>query len=172
MPKTDELEQVQIGQAPPYLAISHAWSDCIFSKHGNFGQSFGSDAIRQTIQQRGLDQVGYCWIDLFCIIQDSEDDMCEQMPLMSHIYGDAKVVLIILTNKLNLTQEQVDHGSAELDEALAIWDAEAWTAAFDSVWQPSSSLMAATAAKQRCNKATEGGVALLAVDRGKLARPS
>ncbi|EJP61086.1 HET domain protein [Beauveria bassiana ARSEF 2860] len=121
------VESFEIGQAPPYLAISHAWSDCIFPKHGNFGQSFGSGAIRQTIQQRGLHQVGYCWIDLFCIIQDSEDDMCEQMPLMSHIYGDAKVVLIILTNKLNLTQEQVDHGSAELDEALAIWDAESWT---------------------------------------------
>ncbi|KAM3496913.1 hypothetical protein MY10362_009719 [Beauveria mimosiformis] len=121
------VESFEIGQAPPYLAISHAWSDFIFPKHGNFGQSFGSDAIRQTIQQRGLDQVGYCWIDLFCIIQESEDDMCEQMPLMSHIYGDATVVLIILTNKLNLTQEQVDHVSAELDEALAIWDAEAWT---------------------------------------------
>lgn len=50
---------------------------------------------------------------------------------MSRIYGDAEAVLIILTNKLDLTQEQVDYGTAQLGEALDIWNTEDW--ADDSV---------------------------------------
>ncbi|OAR05704.1 hypothetical protein LLEC1_04431 [Akanthomyces lecanii] len=121
------VEVFEIGQAPPYLAVSHAWSDAIFPRQLPLSPSFGSDAIAQTIHKRGLHHVRYCWIDLFCIIQDSDEDICDQIPLMSHIYGDAQAVLIVLTNKLNLTQEQVDRGTAQLDEALAIWREEAWT---------------------------------------------
>ncbi|KAJ4145431.1 hypothetical protein LMH87_004282 [Akanthomyces muscarius] len=121
------VEVFEIGQAPPYLAISHAWSDAVFPRKLPLSPSFGSDAIAQTIHKRGLHHVRYCWIDLFCIIQDSDEDMCEQIPLMSHIYGDAQAVLIMLTSKLNLTQEQVDQGTAQLDEAIAIWREEAWT---------------------------------------------
>lgn len=121
------VEVFEVGQAPPYLSVSHAWSDAVFPKKLPLSPSFGSDAIAQTIRNCGLHHVRYCWIDLFCIMQDSDEDMCEQIPLMSHIYGDAEVVLIMLTNKLNLTQEHVDQGTAQLDEAIAIWLEEAWT---------------------------------------------
>ncbi|KAK3196866.1 hypothetical protein K4F52_000210 [Lecanicillium sp. MT-2017a] len=121
------VETFKVRHSPPYLAISHAWSDTVFPKRRPLDPSFGSDAIKQTILKRGFHDMRYCWIDLFCIIQDSEDDICEQMPLMSYIYGDAKAVLIILTNQLDLIQEQVDYGTAQLEEAVAIWNAEAWT---------------------------------------------
>jgi hypothetical protein len=121
------VETFETGRAPPYLAISHAWSDNIFPKQLPLNPSFGGNAIRQTLLKRDFDSVTYCWVDLFCIKQDSEDDMNEQIPLMGQIYGNAEAVLIILTNELNLTQKQVDYGTAQLDEALAIWKTEAWT---------------------------------------------
>lgn len=121
------VETFEIGKSPPYLAISHAWSDNIFPKQLPLNPSFGGNAIEQTILKRNINSVKYCWVDLFCIKQDSEDDMNEQIPLMGQVYGNAESVLIILTNELNLTQEQVDYGTAQLDEALAIWKTEAWT---------------------------------------------
>lgn len=121
------VETFETGKAPPYLAISHAWSDNIFPKQLPLHPSFGGNAIRQTLLKKDFKSVTHCWVDLFCIKQDSEDDMNEQIPLMGHIYGNAEAVLIILTNKLNLTQEQVDYGTAQLVEALAIWEDEAWT---------------------------------------------
>ncbi|KAJ5910546.1 HET domain protein [Penicillium tannophilum] len=117
----------EIGKSPPYLAISHTWSDNIFPKQLPLDPSFGWDAIKQTLIKRGLCSVKYCWIDIFSIEQDSEDDVTEQIPLMSQIFGNAEAVLIILTNKLSLTQEIVDHGTAQLDEAILIWEAEIWT---------------------------------------------
>lgn len=53
--------------------------------------------------------------------------MNEQIPLMGQIFGNAKAVLIILTNELNLTQEQVDYGTSQLEDALSIWREESWT---------------------------------------------
>ncbi|TQV92159.1 Heterokaryon incompatibility [Cordyceps javanica] len=120
------VEVFAIGHAPPYLAVSHAWSDRIFPRQLPLAPSFGSDAIRETILQRGLPQVRHCWVDLFCIIQDSDQDMCEQIPLMGHIYGDAAAVLVILTSTLDLTQAQIDHGTARLGGALAVWRDETW----------------------------------------------
>ncbi|KAJ5999445.1 HET domain protein [Penicillium sp. IBT 35674x] len=123
----DRVHTFEIGKSPPYLAISHTWSDKIFPKQLPLDASFGGDAIKQTLMKRGLDSVKYCWVDLFSIEQDSEDDMNEQIPLMGQIFGNAEAVLIILTNTLGLTQELVDYGTAQLDEALAIWETETWT---------------------------------------------
>jgi hypothetical protein len=120
------VETFEIRKSPPYLAISHAWSDNFFPKALPLHPSAGGDAIKQTILKRGFDTVEYCWVDLFCIKQDSDDDMNEQIPLMGQIYGNAEAVLIILKNKLNLTQEQVDSGTAQMSEALTIWKTEAW----------------------------------------------
>lgn len=121
------VQVFEIGQSPPYLAISHAWSDRVFPKQLPLAPSFGSAAIQQTLAKRALLHVRHCWVDLFCILQDSDQDMCEQIPLMGRIYGDAQAVLVILTSTLRLTQAQVDHGTAQLDDALAVWHAEAWT---------------------------------------------
>lgn len=120
-------ETFEIGNSPSYLAVSHAWSEKIFPKKLPLNSSFGGDAIKQALLKRGLSSVKHCWIDLFCIDQDSENDVNEQIPLMGQIFGNAEAVLIILTNKLNLTQELVDYGTAQLDEALAINETEEWT---------------------------------------------
>jgi Heterokaryon incompatibility protein (HET) len=121
------VETFETGKSPPYLAISHAWSDKAFPKQLPLISSFGGDAIIQTLLKRDFKTVNYCWVDLFCIKQNSDDDMNEQIPLMSQIYGNAKAVLIILSNELNLTQEQVDYGTSQLKEAIAIWNTETWT---------------------------------------------
>ncbi|KAL4889290.1 heterokaryon incompatibility protein-domain-containing protein [Aspergillus ambiguus] len=117
----------EIGKSPPYLAISHAWSDKIFPTRLPLDSSFGGNAIKQTILKRNLDSVRFCWVDLFCIQQDSEEDVHKQIPLMGQIFRDAEAVLIILTDKLNLTQEQIDYGTSQLEEALTIWETETWT---------------------------------------------
>ena len=119
---TWKVETFEIGTFPPYLAVSHAWTDNFFPKKLPLDQSPGSNAIRQTIVKRGFTTVQYCWVDLFCIKQDSEDDMNEQIPLMGHIYGSAQAVLIMLTNKLELTQKQVDEGTVELKDAVKAWE--------------------------------------------------
>ncbi|KAJ5640100.1 HET domain protein [Penicillium longicatenatum] len=121
------IHTFDIRKSPPYLAISHAWSEKIFPKQLPLDSSFGGDAIKRTLFKRGLSSVRYCWIDLFSIEQDSEDDVNEQIPLMGEIFSNAEAVLIILTNELNLTQEKIDYGTSQLDEALAIWEMEAWT---------------------------------------------
>lgn len=122
------VEVFEIGMSPPYLAISHAWSDNIFPERMPLDpSSLGRKAIEQTILKKGFRSVNYCWVDRYCIIQDSEDDMNEQIPLMGQIFGNAKAVLIILTNELNLTQEQVDYGTSQLNDALPIWREESWT---------------------------------------------
>lgn len=120
------VDTFEIGKSPPYLAISHAWSDNIFPKQLPLIPSFGGNAIKQTVLKRDFGSVKYCWVDFFCIKQDSEDDMNEQIPLMGQIYGNAEAVLIILTNELNLTQEQVDYGKFQMDEALVVWETESW----------------------------------------------
>jgi hypothetical protein len=120
---TAHLETYEIGHAPPYIAVSHAWSDHIFA--GNMATSFGSTAVRTIIAQR-FPSVRHCWIDNFCIKQDDEADKVEQIPLMGEIYGRAEVVAIVLTCHFGFAQSHVDRATETLQEALRAWKEEAW----------------------------------------------
>ncbi|EGX92410.1 Heterokaryon incompatibility [Cordyceps militaris CM01] len=125
---TSTLQSFPIGQSPPYLALSHAWSDRNFPARLPLGPSFGCLAIQQTLRQRtALAHIRHCWIDLFCILQDSDEDVCAQIPLMGRIYSDAAAVLVLLTSTLGISQTHVDRGVAHLAPALAVWRAETWT---------------------------------------------
>ncbi|KAF2187471.1 HET domain protein [Zopfia rhizophila CBS 207.26] len=121
---TAALETYEIGHAPPYIAVSHAWSDQIFST--GVESSFGGAAVRKIVAEL-LPTVSHCWIDNFCIKQDDEADKLEQIPLMGDIYHRAEAVAIVLTCNFGLTQLQVDRATVALREALEAWRDEAWT---------------------------------------------
>lgn len=120
---TARLETYEIGHAPPYLAVSHAWSDQIFSN--GVESSFGGTAVKNIIAER-FPSVRKCWIDNFCIKQDDEADKLEQLPLMGDIYHRAEVVAVVLTCNFGFTQVQVDHATAVLKEAVEVWRDQTW----------------------------------------------
>ncbi|KAH7044541.1 HET domain protein [Macrophomina phaseolina] len=122
---TARLETYEIGHSPPYIAVSHAWSEQIFLT--GVESSFGGTAIRKIIAER-LPAIEHCWIDNFCIKQDDEADKLEQIPLMGDIYSHAEVVAIALPCEFGFTQSQVDRATAALQEAVEAWREERWAA--------------------------------------------
>lgn len=120
---TGRLETYEIGYSPPYIAVSHAWSEQVFST--GVESSFGGAAIRKVIAER-LPAVEYCWIDNFCIKQDDEADKLEQIPLMRDIFSRAETVAIVLNCEFGFTQHQVDKATAALQEAVEAWKEEEW----------------------------------------------
>lgn len=130
---TAQLQTYEIGESPLYIAISHAWSDQIFST--GIDASFGGTAIRKIVSDR-LPTVEHCWIDNYCIKQNDEADKMQQIPLMGDIYSNAEVVAIVLTCEFGFTQEQVDKTTAALTEAVEIWREEEWAAPeFQQHWK-------------------------------------
>ncbi|PMD16702.1 hypothetical protein NA56DRAFT_580067 [Hyaloscypha hepaticicola] len=109
------LRQFDIGSSPPYIAISHAWSERLFDDIPGFDSSLGGRAIRKAFSEK-FPATNHYWVDNFCILQDNENDKFEQIPLMGEIYRGADAVLIIHACELGLTQD-------ELDEALSGFDA-------------------------------------------------
>lgn len=97
------LETFELEKTPPYLGISHAWSDHIFPKHLLIDYSSGGKAIQKTYSSR-LPSPGYCWIVNFRIKQDDKADKAEQIPLMGSIYGKAVAVLIVLSCEAGFQQ--------------------------------------------------------------------
>ncbi|KAF1844993.1 uncharacterized protein K460DRAFT_416329 [Cucurbitaria berberidis CBS 394.84] len=120
---TGTLESYEIGHAPPYIAVSHAWSDHIFST--GVETSFGGAAVRKIIADL-FPAIRHCWIDNFCIIQDDDADKIEQIPLMGAIYHGAAVVSIVLTCEFGFAQEDVDRAQLAVHEAVEAWKNEAW----------------------------------------------
>lgn len=120
------IHSFEIVEAPSYLAVSHAWFDALFPQQLPLSPCFGRNAITETLAKR-YPGVKYCWIDSICIDQTSTEDKTEQIPLMGQIFSNATTVLIIITSPINLTQSQVDYGTAALAPALEVWETEEWT---------------------------------------------
>jgi hypothetical protein len=130
---TSQLEIHNIDSSPPYIALSHTWSDQIFST--GIEASFGGSAIRTIVAERHP-ALKHCWIDNFCILQNDEADKFEQIPLMGAIYDQAEVVAIVLTCEFGFNQSQVDRTTLALQEAVEAWREEEWAAeAFMQHWR-------------------------------------
>ena len=123
--RNSTLEAFELEGSPPYLAVSHAWSDQIFTTETTVLSSFGGRAVQRVIDAF-FPEVRYCWVDNFCIKQDDEDDKMEQIPLMGKIYRNAIAVIIILSCELGLAQDDVDAATISLAGALEMWREEAW----------------------------------------------
>lgn len=130
---TNDIETYQMTQCPPYIAISHAWSDQIFAT--GISSSFGGAAIRTVISER-YPSIQHCWVDNFCIKQDDDADKAEQIPLMGDIYRHAEVVAIVLTTEFGFDQRQVDAVALMLQPVLEAWETETeQTEGFVAYWR-------------------------------------
>ena len=119
------LSEHAVDHCPPYLAISHAWSEQLFPAGSPYVDSPGRAAILRVIE-KSLPAVTYCWIDTLCIIQDDDEDKHRQIPLMGKIFGKAIAVVIILNCDLRLTQDTVDKGVVQLSGAVTMHETESW----------------------------------------------
>jgi hypothetical protein len=114
------LETFELKKTPPYLAISHAWSDHIFAQQLPIDTSYGGKAIQSTLSNR-FPSLRYCWIDNFCIKQDDDADKAEQIPLMGLIYRNAVAVLIVLSCQIGFQQSDVASATASMTSAMEMW---------------------------------------------------
>lgn len=115
----------ELEKTPPYLAISHAWSDHIFPKQLPIDSSYGGKSIHKTMKSR-FPSLLYCWIDNFCIKQGDDADKAAQIPLMGSIYGKAVAVLIVLSCEIGFEQSDVDLATASMIPAMEMWIKETY----------------------------------------------
>lgn len=122
---TGLLSDHKVGQAPAYIAASHAWSEQFFPQGLSFIESPGCERIVSAIQQLNLD-IQHCWVDTICIDQNNDADKHRQIPLMGRIFGDAEVVLIMLDTPLAMQQNEIDDLTEALAGAIDMHKEEEW----------------------------------------------
>ena len=115
-----------LGNSPPYLAASHAWSEQRFPLGTRFLDSPGREALLAVNEQKYASAVSYCWVDTICIDQQSDADMNEQIPLMGRIFSGAVAVVIILSCDLLMKQAEVDRLTVQLRGAVRMHEEETW----------------------------------------------
>ena len=112
-------------ELPPFIAVSHVWSDALFPTRVELRRQKGFKAVKQVIFECHP-TIEYCWIDILCIDQNDHDDKMRQIPLMQTIFGQAEVVAVVLNAELNLTQEEIDGAVARIEGALKMWSDSSW----------------------------------------------
>lgn len=122
---TGQLTCHELSTGPPYIAISHAWSEGLFLPGADFLSSPGHSMLYAGIQQR-FKGITHCWADTISIDQSSDDDKHRQIPLMGRIFGDAVAVFILQRISLGLDQADIDQCSALLQPALELHENESW----------------------------------------------
>ncbi|KAH8671588.1 heterokaryon incompatibility protein-domain-containing protein [Xylariales sp. PMI_506] len=130
---TAEITDYPLTRCPPYLAVSHAWSENWFPQNSDFLSSRGRHAVLAGIAQR-FPSIRHCWIDTLCILQTDDADKLRQIPLMGGIFGNAEAVLIILNTELAMSQDEVDRMTSMLEGAVKMSEEEDWTSS-GHYWQ-------------------------------------
>ena len=103
----DSVRLVETTQHCNYIALSYCWGDgkAVLKTakemadlyHGRIPDESLPPLYREVVAvARGLN-IGYLWIDVVCIIQDSEKDKEEEMMKMGDIYRGALVVVVAAT---------------------------------------------------------------------------
>ena len=119
------LREFELGSAPPYLAVSHAWSDHIFPPETPIFSSLGGKVVQKVIGTY-FPTIHRCWVDNFCIKQDDEDDKLQQIPLMGSIYHNSEAVIVVLSCEIRFVQDDVDAATRGLTDALQVWRDQSW----------------------------------------------
>lgn len=123
---TGQVTSYSLGNSPPYLAASHAWSEERFPLGVTFLDSAGRKALIATIDQRFAGEVSHCWVDTICIDQNSDADMNEQIPLMGQIFGGALAVIVILSCDLQMCQRDIHLLTRRLEPAVDMREEGYW----------------------------------------------
>lgn len=119
------LQEFELGNTPPYLAVSHAWSDHIFPPGTPILSSVGGKVVQKVIGTC-YPTIHHCWVDNFCIKQDDDDDKLQQIPLMGSIYHNSEAVIVVLSCEIGFDQSDVDAATRSLADALEVWRDETW----------------------------------------------
>jgi Heterokaryon incompatibility protein (HET) len=100
-----ELKTFQIGHLPPYVALSHVWSENLFPV------SAVDDPARtkglQLLQKAALRELGgtrLLWIDTWSIKQHDYRDKYRQIPQMGTIFETAEAVVAVTTYVFSVAQ--------------------------------------------------------------------
>jgi hypothetical protein len=119
------LREFELGSAPPYLAVSHAWSDHIFPPETPIFSSLGGKVVQKVVGTC-FPTIHHCWVDNFCIKQNDEDDKLQQIPLMGSIYHNSDAVIVVLSCEIGFVQDDVDAATRGLTDALQVWRDQSW----------------------------------------------
>ena len=118
---TLELCDFPISQMPPYLAVSHVWSEGLFtpSHQEDMESCEGLKVIQSLLEQRReLSRIRYCWVDTWSIDQDDADDKARQILLMGSIYKQAQLVVVAVKTRFSFTQADWDLAIFRMGEAF------------------------------------------------------
>ena len=134
---TMEICEFPINQMPPYLAVSHVWSEGLFapSHRDDLKSCEGLQMVQSCLKQiLYLSRLQYCWVDTFSINQDDPEDKARQIPLMGDIYKHAHVVAVAVNQSFSFSYEDWDSVMSNLREAFQFIGSaashnspEAWT---------------------------------------------
>lgn len=112
-----KLISSKLREAPPYIAISHVWTEALFpvaQKH-DIGNTIGYQIVLAALRETSP-KINHLWVDTWCIDQHDDKDKHRQMPLMGQIYRTAEFVLVTLGHNLNHTQSDLDDMMSKLSK--------------------------------------------------------
>ena len=118
---TLEICEFPINQMPPYLAVSHVWSEGLFapSHRDHLESCVGLQMVQSCLKQvLYLSRLQYCWVDTFSINQDDPEDKARQIPLMGDIYKHAHVVAVAVNQSFSFSYEDWDLAMSNLRDAF------------------------------------------------------
>ncbi len=110
---TSILEEFEVGQMPPYIAMSQVWSESLFpvsSLHDNKVSMCDGLKMLQTVRDADeqLSHVKYWWTDTWCIDQRDPEDKNRQILVMGEIYKNTCAVVVTVRHKFLFTQADWD----------------------------------------------------------------
>ena len=116
-----ELKTFKIGHLPPYVAISHVWSENLFPV------SVVDDPARakglQLLQKAALWELSgtrLIWIDTWSIRQHDSRDKYRQIPQMGVIFETAEAVVAVTTHVFSFAQREWNSLAFDMNAKLQI----------------------------------------------------
>jgi hypothetical protein len=105
------LEPFDADEMPPYLAVSHVWSENLFPVSCCNGAQVescdGLESVRRAIKNRS-DNIQFIWVDSWSIDQTDENDKNHQIPIMGKIFKGARLVLVVVRHCFTFGQAEWD----------------------------------------------------------------
>lgn len=123
--QSGRIERFLIHEMPVYLAVSHAWIDQLFPTGLSYQNTPGTKALKCLATSEYKD-IEYYWIDTLCIDQNDPEDKQRQIPLMGDIYGNANVVVILTSESLRISQEEIDAVTESVQGAVEMFAKGSW----------------------------------------------
>jgi hypothetical protein len=121
---TLELREFYLADTPPYVILSHTWSDgeVIFQEMSSPIRNLkkGFDKISRTCEIARGDGLKYAWVDTCCIDKSSSAELSEAINSMYQWYSEAEFCYVYL-------EDLPPGGSPEVELQKCRWFTRGWT---------------------------------------------